>query len=313
MVDVYSFGVLLFVLVSGEQDVVHLIELAKDKDVVDEEFINQGDFSYNNLEIHRVLAVARQCTKFEPSDRPTMSKVTMMLNGDHPSESLSSFVVHKNIISPFGYNTKQVDFLSQRATPTYLYLSEELRQLNWEQRLNIAIGVAEALAYLHDNAPQCVVHGNINSGCIVFDPNTSQAFITEFEFARFMQRSDSEIQVSRSTGRQGYIDPHFQMYLQLSTKVDVYSFGVLLCVLVSNEQDIVHLVDRAKTRDVINVDFFKRDRTYKAHEARRVLAIARKCIKFEPTKRPPMSRIVTMLRNIHLSSFRFALLELLPS
>ncbi len=313
MVDVYSFGVLLFVLVSGEEDAVHLLELAKDKDVVDEEFINQGDFSYNNLEIHRVLAVARQCTKFEPSDRPTMSKVTMMLNGDHPSESLSSFVVHKNIISPFGYNTKQVDFLSQRATPTYLYLSEELRQLNWEQRLNIAIGVAEALAYLHDNAPQCVVHGNINSGCIVFDPNTSQAFITEFEFARFMQRSDSEIQVSRSTGRQGYIDPHFQMYLQLSTKVDVYSFGVLLCVLVSNEQDIVHLVDRAKTRDVINVDFFKRDRTYKAHEARRVLAIARKCIKFEPTKRPPMSRIVTMLRNIHLSSFQLALLKLLPS
>ncbi|KAH9532099.1 hypothetical protein CY35_19G071600 [Sphagnum magellanicum] len=219
MVDVYSFGVLLFVLVSGEQDVVRLLELAKDEDVVDEEIINQGDFSYNELEIHRVLAVARQCTKFEPSDRPTMSKVTMMLNGDHPSESLSSFVVHKNIISPFGYNTKQVDFLSQMATPTYLSLSEELRQLYWKQRLKIAIGVAEALAYLHDNAPQCVVHGNINSGCIVFDPNTFQAYITEFEFARFMQRSESEswIQVSTSTGSQGYIDPHFQRSTSIST------------------------------------------------------------------------------------------------
>jgi serine/threonine protein kinase len=247
MVDVYSFGVLLFVLVSGEQDVVHLLELAKNKDVVDEEFINQGDISYNDLEIRRVLAVARQCTKFEPWDRPTMSKVTMMLNGDHPSESLSSFVVHKNIISPFGYNTKQVDFLSRMATPTYSYLSEKLQELNWEKRLNIAIGVAEALAYLHDNAPQCVVHGNIYTGCVVFDPNTSQAYITEFEFARFMQRSESPVQVSTWTGKQGYIDPHFQRYLQLSTKVDVYSFGVLLCVLVSKEQDIVHLVDRAKT------------------------------------------------------------------
>jgi serine/threonine protein kinase len=312
MVDVYSFGVLLFVLVSGEQDVVHLLELAKDEDVVDEEFINQDDFSYNNLEIRRVLAVARQCTKFEPSDRPTMSKVTMMLNGDHPSESLSSFVVHKNIISPFGYNIKQVDFLSQMATPRYLYLSERLSQLNWEQRLNIAIGVAEALAYLHDNAPQCVVHGNINSGCIVFDPNTSQAYITEFEFAKCMQRSESEIQVSTSTGRQGYIDPHFQRYLQLSPKVDVYSFGILLCFLVSNEQNIVHLIDRVKTTNVVDV-FLKHDRTYKAHEVHRMLAIARKCIKFEPTKRPPMSRIVTMLRSIHLSSFQLALLKLLPS
>jgi serine/threonine protein kinase len=307
MVDVYSFGVLLFVLVSGEQDVVHLLERAKDEDVVDEAF--RGDSSCNDLEIHRVLAVARQCTKFEPSDRPTMSRVTMMLNGDHPSESLSSFVVHKNIIPPFGYNTKQVDFLSQMATPTYLNLSERLWELNWEQRLNIAIGVAEALAYLHDNAPHCIVHGNINSGCIVFDPYTNQAYVTGFEFARFMQQSDSKIQVSTSTGRRGYMDPH----LELSTKVDVYSFGVLLCVLVSKEQDIVHLVDRARTRDVMDVDFFKQDRKYKAHEARRVLAIARKCIAFEPTKRPPMSRIVTMLRNIHLSSFQLALLKLLPS
>jgi len=172
--------------------------------------------------------------------------------------------------------------------------------------------VAEALAYLHDNAPQCVVHGNINSGCIVFDPNTSQAYITEFEFAKCMQRSESEIQVSTSTGRQGYIDPHFQRYLQLSPKVDVYSFGILLCFLVSNEQNIVHLIDRVKTTNVVDV-FLKHDRTYKAHEVHRMLAIARKCIKFEPTKRPPMSRIVTMLRSIHLSSFQLALLKLLPS
>jgi hypothetical protein len=305
MVDVYSFGVLPFVLVSGEQDVVDFLEHAKDKDVVDEAFM--GDSSYNDLEVYRVLAVARQCTKFEPSDRPTMSRVTMMLNGDHPSESLSSFVVHKNIIPPFGYNTKQVDFLSQIGTPTYLNLSEKLWQLNGEERLNVAIGVAEALAYLHDNAPQCVVHGNINTGCVVFNLNSSQAYITKFQLARFMQRSESPMRVSTLTGRQGYIDPHFQRYLQLSTKVDVYSFGVLLCVLVSKEQDIVHLVDRAKTRDVMDVDFFKHDRTYKAHEARRVLAIARKCIELEPTKRPPMSRVVIMLRSIQMSLFQFSI------
>jgi hypothetical protein len=103
------------------------------------------------------------------------------------------------------------------------------------------------------------------------------------------------------------------MFLELSTKVDVYSFGVLLCVLVSNAQDIVHLVDRAKTRDVVDVNFFKHDRTYKEHEARRVLAIARKCITFKPTKRPPMSRVVIMLRSIHMSSFQFNLLKRLPT
>jgi hypothetical protein len=44
-----------------------------------------------------------------------------------------------------------------------------------------------------------------------------------------------------------------------------------------------------------------------------VLAIARECIKFEPTKRPPMSRVVIMLKSIHMSLFQFTLLKLLPS
>jgi serine/threonine protein kinase len=118
---------------------------------------------------------------------------------------------------------------------------------------------------------------------------------------------------STLTGTPGFMDPHFQRYMMRSVMVDVYSFGVLLCVLVSNEQDIVHLVDRAETRDVVDVDFFKHDRTYKAHEACRVLAIARKCITFQPTKRPPMSRVVIMLRSIHMSWFQFTLLELLQS
>jgi hypothetical protein len=127
-----------------------------------------------------------------------------------------------------------------------------------------------------------------------------------------MQRSESKIQVLTPTGSQGYIDPHFQRYLQLSMKVDVYGFGIFLCFLVSNEQNIVHLVDKVKTTNVVDV-FLKQDGTYKAHEGDRMLAIARKCIKFEPTKQPPMSRIVRMLRNIHLSSFQLALLKLLPS
>jgi serine/threonine protein kinase len=175
------------------------------------------------------------------------------------------------------------------------------------------MGVAEGLAYLHDGAPERLIHCDIKTGNILFDPNTFQPYIADFGTARFMQRSESMVGTSTLTGTPGFMDPHFEKYRKRSVMVDVYSFGVLLCVLVSNEQDIVDLVDRAKTRDVVDVDFFKHDRTYKAHEARRVLAIARKCIKFEPTKRPPTSRVVIMLRSIHMSWFQFSLLKLLLS
>ncbi len=46
----------------------------------------------------------------------------------------------------------------------------------------------------------------------------------------------------------GLLDPHFKTYKRRSTKMDVYSFGVLLLVLVSGEEDAVELVDKAKRK-----------------------------------------------------------------
>ncbi len=230
-----------------------------------------------------------------------------------------STVRHKNIVSLLGYCLPEANSPLLMVTPLHSSLFKHLYEgetpsLNWEARVKIAMGVAEGLAYLHDGAPERLIHCDIKTGNILFDPNTFQPYIADFGTARFMQRSESMVGTSTLTGTRGFMDPHFQRYMMRSTMVDVYSFGVLLCVLVSNEQDIVHLVDRVlKTRDVVvDVDFFKHDGTYKAHEARRVLAIARQCIKFEPTERPPMSRVVIMLRSIHMSWFLFTLLELLP-
>ncbi|CAM6042075.1 unnamed protein product [Sphagnum compactum] len=228
-----------------------------------------------------------------------------------------STVRHKNIVFLLGYCLPEANSPLLMVTPLHSSLFKHLYEgekpwLNWRARFKIAMGVAEGLAYLHDGAPERLIHCDIKTGNILFDPNSFQPYIADFGTARFMQRSESMVGTSTLTGTPGFMDPHFQRYMKRSVMVDVYSFGILLCFLVSNEQNIVHLVDRVKTTNVVDV-FLKSDGTYKAHEGHQMLAIARKCIKFEPTKRPPMSRIVTMLRNIHLPSFQLALLKLLPS
>jgi serine/threonine protein kinase len=53
--------------------------------------------------------------------------------------------------------------------------------------LKIAVGVAEGLAYLHDGAPERLVHCDIKPGNILLDAKTLQAYIADFGTAKFMQ------------------------------------------------------------------------------------------------------------------------------
>jgi len=108
--DVYSFGVLLLVLISGEEDAVKLVDKAKKNFFVDIQFNHQHDGTYKAWEFSRVLEIARQCMRYEPSDRPSMSQVVMMLRGDIPCSirpSLSSFVV------------SSIDFVQIASTSTF--------------------------------------------------------------------------------------------------------------------------------------------------------------------------------------------------
>ncbi|CAK9869020.1 unnamed protein product [Sphagnum jensenii] len=100
--DVYSFGVLLLVLVSGEKDARELVQKAKKKILEDIQFSHRHDGTYKAWEVarawevSRVLEIAKQCMRYEPSDRPSMSQLVMMLRGDIPCSirpSLSSFAV----------------------------------------------------------------------------------------------------------------------------------------------------------------------------------------------------------------------------
>jgi serine/threonine protein kinase len=212
-----------------------------------------------------------------------------------------STVRHKNIVSVLGYSVQDNSPLLM-VTPLHLSLFKCLYEgenlwLNWQARLKIAVGVAEGLAYLHDGAPERLVHCDIKPGNILLDANTLQAYIADFGTAKFMQRSETMVETLTVRGTLGFMDPHFLQYRRRSTKMDVYSFGVLLLVLVSGKEDARALVQKAKKEIFVDIQFGHRhDGTYKAWEVSRVLEIAKQCMRDLPSDRPSMSQVVMMLR-----------------
>jgi tRNA A-37 threonylcarbamoyl transferase component Bud32 len=212
-----------------------------------------------------------------------------------------STVRHKNIVELLGYTKPDENSPLLMVTPLHSSLIKHLYEgeqpwLNWSARLKIARGVADGLAYLHDGAPEPLVHCDIKTGNILFDRENFQAFIADFGFTRLMQRDVSTVETGQWVGTRGFVDPHYQKYCKRTLKVDVYSFGVLLLVLISGEEDVPHLVEKVKKTNRIDVDIdVQNEKSYNAKQCRQLLAIAQQCIRFEPKDRPSMSKVALML------------------
>lgn len=114
---------------------------------------------------------------------------------------------------------------------TLQQVREGTRELDWRARHRIAMGIAAGLEYLHINHTQRIIHRDLKPGNVLLDDDM-EARIADFGLAKAVPDAHTHITTSNVAGTIGYIAPEYHQTLKFTDKCDIYSFGVLLGVLV---------------------------------------------------------------------------------
>ncbi|KAI7987778.1 Receptor-like protein kinase HSL1 [Camellia lanceoleosa] len=107
--------------------------------------------------------------------------------------------------------------------------------LDWPKRLQIAVGAAQGLCYMHHDCKPSVIHRDVKSSNILLDSQFN-AKVADFGLAKILVKHEEHNTMSTVAGSFGYIAPEYARTRRVNEKVDVYSFGVVLLELVTGRK-----------------------------------------------------------------------------
>nr|XP_043613301.1 cysteine-rich receptor-like protein kinase 2 [Erigeron canadensis] len=225
-------------------------------------------------------------------------------------------VQHKNLVKLLGCSCSGpesiliYEYLPNMSLDRYIFDETKGRELRWEKRFEIIIGIAEGLVYLHENTKRRIIHRDIKASNILLDFKLRPK-IADFGLARSFQGDKSHMSTA-IVGTLGYIAPEYLACGQLTEKADVYAFGVLLLELVSGmESNRSKIVEYAEYLVSITWRHFMHGTLKEMFDPNlmmnvypniifqkdviRVIHVGLLCIQEDPSLRPSMSAALRML------------------
>ncbi|XP_010248722.1 PREDICTED: leucine-rich repeat receptor-like serine/threonine/tyrosine-protein kinase SOBIR1 [Nelumbo nucifera] len=189
-------------------------------------------------------------------------------------------------------------------------VSEGKRELDWLARHNIALGVAAGLEYLHMHHNPRIIHRDLKPGNILLDDDM-EARIADFGLAKALPEMNTHVTTSNVAGTVGYIAPEYHQTLKFTDKCDIYSFGVILAVLVLGKLPSDNFFQTTKEMSLVKwlrnqmisenpgaaIDPKLKGNGYE-NQMLLVLKIACFCTVDDPKERPNSKEVRTMLFQI---------------
>lgn len=177
--------------------------------------------------------------------------------------------------------------------------------LTWEVRMNIILGTAKGLAYLHEGLEPKVVHRDVKSSNILIDRQWNSK-VSDFGLAKLLCSERSYV-TTRVMGTFGYVAPEYASTGMLNERSDVYSFGVLIMEIITGRTPVDYsrppgevnliewlknLVGERRSEDVVDPRILEKP---SSKTLKRALLVALRCVDPDALKRPRMGHVIHML------------------
>ncbi|GAB2274470.1 hypothetical protein Dimus_009240 [Dionaea muscipula] len=166
--------------------------------------------------------------------------------------ALLSRVHHKHLVGLVGFCQEQderllvYNYMSKGSLHDHLHNNNNNMEkssiiLNsWRMRIKIALDAARGIEYLHNYAVPPIIHRDVKSSNILLDSNWT-ASVSDLGLSLLMRPESNEehVEANAVVGTVGYIDPEYYVLKKLTTKSDVYGFGVVLLEILTGKRAVL--------------------------------------------------------------------------
>ncbi|KAH0669002.1 hypothetical protein KY289_023495 [Solanum tuberosum] len=223
---------------------------------------------------------------------------------------------HRNLIkaitscSNIDFKALVLEYMPNGSLEKYLYSHNYF--LDIKQRLSIIIDVACALEYLHHGCSSPVIHCDLKPSNVLLDEEMV-AHLSDFGISKLLGEDDSDL-YTKTLATLGYIAPEYGLDGLVSTKCDVYSYGIMLLETftrrkpnefegdLSLKQWVNHSLPKA-TMDIVDANLITSTDNRLQREldvVASIMKVALDCCDDSPTRRPNMKDVVGILQKIKI-------------